>query len=351
METDGLSRKRRLKPLGPVMPRIPLRRHIRRPLNLANIVRGQVLVAEILGTLERSANSVERDMGWVRARTDGDGYETTNLRIIDRARSGLQPLSEEKLDLLETRFPSLRSARKLLFWTLLDNGTLPTDTVCGARRFLHDQSYWIVHTPIILSERHRDCACRIPLQLISNNALARLALLGTLDGVTALWLLLREAIEVEDDPMATLRIGKHIPAAIALYGCSSSTCFRVAVLIFARMRQLILDKVEANGQVLDLKKYDLAAASASAASWASSARPYPEADAENAGKTVLVCEQLQRWVECWIAPTRSADRHEVTACWQDRFGPGAYLSETENRKFPLHSGTVVTLKKALGDYW
>jgi len=117
------------------------------------------------------------------------------------------------------------------------------------------------------------------------------------------------------------------------------------------MRQLILDQVEAHGFVLDLTSYDLAAASDSAAHWASLARPYAEANAKNAGKEVPVCDELKSWVERWIAPIRSVNEPGITARWLDGFGPAAYLRETDRRTFPLHGRVVAMLKGTLRDYW
>ncbi len=342
------SRRRSLDSwVPPTLPRVG-----RHPYDFTQLTRGQALVADVLGTPERSANSIEAAMGWVRPRS-GDADGTWNARIIDRARSAEQPLSDARLDCLQERFPSIRVTRNLPLWPLLRRGELAPEIAGRATKFLDAPSFWILHAPVHPWVTNiREISFERDLHQITDEDLARLTLLGTLNGLTALLLLLYEAQVRRPNRDEALRVAKRIPAALALYGCTSRVCERVAYLVFARLRQLYLDRIEVDGTKLDLAAYDLATAAMHAGEWNGTDLPSDRMRAGAKKPNAPIPEERTTWLNHWLAPTQSISAStDSVRRWREGCGPGARLMRMEKNFFPLCSRAMGVLKATLDKYW
>ena len=96
-----------------------------------------------------------------------------------------------------------------------------------------------MHAPLFGAYRRRP---------IDTTLLSRLAACGTFDAVASLWAVLLEA-QFEGRAELAFECARYLVAAISLLGATPVGC-RVALPILARIRQLSLDRMQWQGQML-----------------------------------------------------------------------------------------------------
>lgn len=161
--------------------------------------------------------------------------------------------------------------------------------------------------------------------------LARLAACGTFDAVAALWALL---LEVQSERRAELafQCARYLVVAISLLG-ATPVGSRVALPIFARIRQVSLDKMRWAGQMLSLSDYDLPTRCATASmlpvlcmapeerSKSTIEVPWPIDRQRRLGRHVVVPQERLEWVDSQLPPTRSATRAPLRQKWSILLSP------------------------------
>lgn len=191
----------------------------------------------------------------------------------------------------------------------------------------------------------------------------RLAACGTLDAVSALWSLLLEA-EADGAHQVAWQCARHLPATLALAARNQSVR-RVALPIFARMRQLTLDGLRLDGQTLQLSRYELLRVSDSAINLPPlrliglNRKPQPliagipMPESATIGRKLMVPGASVAWLSRNLAPEGPAGRatgQQAGRKWLTRDGkPG--ISPCDPRVTPgLHPAAITRLKEALGDW-
>lgn len=219
---------------------VPLRR------DLPGLLRCLATIdAAIAATQERSSHAVERRLQWVRRRRSEAG--TTDSGRIRRARHGQCVLRASTIEQIYQHFPEARSPNCPLLWMLVTGkNTVPNDPYA----FIGDSAFYAVHKGGVLAR-----IFAVPRDFLSDEDLTRLTLQGTYDAVAVLWLLLADTSH-RNSTEDRLRIASYLPPAFALLSRDPSA-HRVALILFARARQLVLDSVGSDGRRLALETYDL----------------------------------------------------------------------------------------------
>jgi hypothetical protein len=230
--------------------------------DLADLLRA-VMVIEAVSDRRPSASSddIEKGLGMVRQAKETGSRRISSGRIAQSRRGdhGLHPKTLERILELE---PDAWPVCSPIIWELVRFGRF---------HLLHPDLYYeaiskpvhnLLHLRTLLFGVQRLGSLFNPVTLVQ---LRCLVALGTLDAVTALWKLLLEAVEEGNNNI--LMIASHIPPALAMFHRRAEGK-RTAILLFARMRQLILDRVKFDGEELSLSGYDLAAVAGRACTWA-----------------------------------------------------------------------------------
>ena len=243
------------------------------------------------------------------------------------------------------------SVRHSPLWGLVRTGQLPCEGGDRGYGKLDDAAYWTVREPLVLTNGVRGLTW--PVLHMTEDGLVRLAAQGSVDAVAALWMLLLEDSGSERDPKEILIIATYIPPAIALLSLSP-VGLRVARLLFARIRQLVLDSLVYDGYQLSLERYDLAKVTETVTGWSpgciGSANPYKDRR-KGAEPTPSA---IHDWMERSRAPLRKIRRQPAKPRWRVDLSPSAHTTE---RRFKLehlsvmHANAIAISKAELKDYW
>ena len=247
------------KLLGIAEPIVLLERNYR-PYDFASILESVIAIEAISDRMSVSSSyAIEDRLGLVKKREGSTGTQTTGA--ISKSRKGDKgldpPLLQKLMDLDSAALPWCSA----LIWELIRSGDLQLGSEQRYRTF-SERVCNILHvrTLVFGIQRIGDVYFR-PVTL---HHLRCLVTIGTLDAITALWMLL---IQARDEGAGNvLVIASHIPPALALFHCRPEGR-RTAILLFARMRQLILDKVQSDAFELSLCRYSLTNAASESISW------------------------------------------------------------------------------------
>lgn len=254
-----------------------------------------------------SSHIIEEKLGWVKKRRkspDKEGREhvgSLNSGRIAKARKGDHGLSPRTIQELQHLCRGKVPYCSPVIWELIRSNTVEEHRKAEPYKSLSDAAFNITHCDTIFAvQRLGGHSARS----LTHHDVLRLAALGNLDAITALWLLLNDAIA--DRAASALLIASYIPPALALlYRRPEGR--RIAVLLFARMRQLILDSVSVGNRELSLCRYSVIRAAEAA-----SKRPAFDDDAATMPKRMLeqrevhpdVPNSVADWFKQWCAPTR-----------------------------------------------
>lgn len=198
---------------------------------------------------------------------------------------------------------------------------------------------------------------------VTEELIGQLATCGTLDAVAALWSLLLEA-KAEDSHEIAWQCARHMPPALAL-AAQNRPVRRVALPIFARIRQLALDALNFNGQKLQLSRYELLRVSESAVdlpplqitgSFRSSPPVivgYRTSANRTVGRELVVPEARLSWVLKHLipeVPARMAACCRVGMKWLSRDGKPGIRPCDPQATHGLHPLAIARLREALGDW-
>lgn len=290
-------------------------------------------------------------MGWVKTREDGSG--TLNRCVIAPARSADKLLSAYRLSELQRLCPGIDGARRLPLWRLLDGEAFSPQAGRECLAQLSEDAYWTLHEPIFPWIRSRAFVWELDIEQLTEEKLLQLCFLGTLDGVAVLWLLLSEAVRTKQNMALALRIGAHLPPALALYARTSPAYARIAVLIFARLRQLVLDPLRADNEAFAFEGYDLRRAANEARDW-----PDPEIMLGARGGRRLPskiflqpCHEawINRWRGSLVAPAPVLDASARR--WHRRLRPSNVIALHPAGLHPLSPRAKKEIRRSLGGYW
>lgn len=229
--------------------------------DLADLLRTVMIIEAVSARRpSMSADNIEKAIGNVKQAKDTGTRRFSSRRVAKGRRGdhGLDPKTLAKVLSLEPEaWPKCSS----IIWQLVRSGQfdLPHPDVYYDE--LSNPVYNLLHLQALVFGPWPLGTIENPVTLVQ---LRCLVVLGTLDAVTALWKLLIEAVEAGNDKI--LLIATYIPPALAMF-YRRPEGKRTAILLFARMRQLILDRVRFDGVELSLSRYDLAAVADQAPSW------------------------------------------------------------------------------------
>ncbi|WP_157511115.1 hypothetical protein [Frateuria sp. Soil773] len=342
--------------------------------DLADLLQS-VMIIEAVSDRRPSASSdnIEVALGLVKQVRDTNKRRFSSGRVT-QSRRGDHALRPETLKEVLSLEPEAWPVCSDIIWPLLRSGRF---------ELLHPDLYYKglskpVHTVLHFKTSTFSFG---PLGAVFNPVtlghVSCLAVLGTLDAVTALWKLLIEAIENGDHTV--LMIARHIPPALAMF-YRRPEGRRTAIVLFARMRQLILDRVQVDGIELSLSNYDLAAVADGTSSWGlpslgaphhpafpkeaetrslvspvegkEAAKPVRHGLPSHRGPPELPKEAL-KWLERACAPIRKVRRRRITgAKWTGR---APWPIDVINQPHPSHAAwgdyAIAQFKKELGDYF
>jgi hypothetical protein len=207
-----------------------------------------------------SSDDIEKAIGIVKQAKD-TGTRRFSSRRVAKGRRGDHGLAPETLEKILSLEPDAWPVCSPIIWELVRFGRFDLQNPDLYYKALSKPVHNALHLQTSFLGVQRLGTLFNPVTLVQ---LRYLTVLGTLDAVTALWKLLLEAIEGGDNTVLT--IASHIPPALAIF-YRRPEGKRTAILLFARMRQLILDQVQFDGLELSLSSYNLAAFAERACAW------------------------------------------------------------------------------------
>lgn len=230
--------------------------------DLADLLRSVMAIEAVSGRRSSvSSDDIEKGLGMVKQAKD-TGSRRISSRRIAQARRGDHALGpkiyQKVLELAPHAWPECSP----IIWELVRSGRLHSQNADEYYSTISKQIHSLLHLRTTAFGLQRLGWIFNP---VTFDHLRCLVALGTLDAVTALWKLLIEADDEGSDKV--LAIASYIPPALATF-YRRPEGRRTAILLFARMRQLILDRVQWGGRELSLCDYDLRAVADRAFSWA-----------------------------------------------------------------------------------
>ena len=220
--------------------------------DLTDILRSVMLIEAVSDRRSSlSSDEIEKAIGMVKQAKDTGTRRFSSQRVA-KSRRGDHGLAPETLEKILSLDPDAWPVCSPIIWELLRFGRFDLQNPDLYYKAISKPVHNALHLQTSFFGVRRLGTLFNPITFVQ---LRYLALLGTLDAVTALWKILLEAIRRGDNTV--LMIASHIPPALAIfYGRPEGK--RTAILLFARMRQLILDRVQFGGLELSLSGYCLA---------------------------------------------------------------------------------------------
>lgn len=275
---DAPKKKSKARFLGRGVEIIVLERKYR-PYDLASLLESVMVIEATSSRLpSASSNAIEDKLGMVKRRPSSAGVLSSGR--IAKSRRGDNGLDPRLLQRVMRLHPGAFPWWSPLIWELIRCGQMSLQDEEARYSSFSARVHKLLHVRTMLFGTQRVGAGIF--RPVTLHHLRCLVAIGTLDAIAALWMLLIQAEEGGDDTM--LMIARHIPSALAMF-YRRPEGQRTAVLLFARLRQLILDRIRANGYELSMCRYDLVAMANKAVAW-----PFPEIempfDTELRGRTV-----------------------------------------------------------------
>lgn len=286
--------------------------------DLADILESVMIIEATSAYMPRpSSDAIEVKIGMVKQAKATEGRRLSSGRITKARRGDHRlelPTIQKLLDIDRQIWPECSP----LIWELIRSGKLNPLTEAGCYSTLSASVRKLLPAPperFGILRKGGD-----PHALTTPHHLRCLVAAGTLDTITALWMLLIQADAAGSDNV--LLIASYIPPALAMF-CRRPEGRRTAIFLFARMRQSILDRVQWGGQELSLCGYDLHAAATRAAFWPTPAVEIPHKP--------NLCNEPPRIKKLSPAELEAIDRL-VQSARRSRFA-----------KRVVHTGKVVTV--------
>ncbi|MFC4761756.1 hypothetical protein ACFO8R_01300 [Dyella koreensis] len=253
------------QPSGPTFPgkgaEIALLERKYRPYDFASVLESVMAIEAISSAMPRASSEViEDELGMVKERQDGPGRVSSGR--IAKSRRGDHGLDAQVLQRLIQLKPRAWPWCNPFIWELMRSGQLPMQDEEVRYNTFSEQVHKLLHVRTMMFGIQRVGSGSF--QPVTLHHLRCLVMVGTLDAIAALWMLLIQAVAKGSDDI--LVIASHIPPALAMF-YRRPEGQRTAVLLFARMRQLILDRVRTDVHELSLCRYDLPAVANRAMAW------------------------------------------------------------------------------------
>jgi len=298
-----------------------------------------------------SAHAVEKLLGWVDGRNSKAGSK--NSGRIAKARTGKHVLPEDTLARLTLCCRDVQPLMRSPLWELVRTGRFSEKMGADAYEILNDAAYWAIHVPIPLVSAERGRAWLI--DRFTEDRLANLAAQGSLDAVAALWMLILGSSMQKSDLKQIFTIATYIPPTLALLS-RSPVGLRVARLLFARIRQITLDRVVFDGYQLSLESYDLEKVAETVIGWSPGcigpANPYTKLHGKR--EAAPTPELIQNWMTQSRAPLRKVRRQPAKPRWRVNLSPSAHTTESRfGLKHPcvMHPKAIDICRAELKEYW
>lgn len=198
---------------------------------------------------------------------------------------------------------------------------------------------------------------------VTEELVGKLAACGSIDAVAVIWSLLLEAA-ADGSQEIVWQCARHLPPALALTAQCRSVR-RIALLIFARIRQLTLDGLTFDGRTLELAQYELL-------SVADSSHDLPPVEATGGfltpssvalrsltsrstiGRRLRVPEARRAWVSAHLVPEsqgRSATGRQTLGKWLASNGSSVGIRPCDPQAtVGFHPAAVRRLRDALGEW-
>lgn len=292
--------------------------------DLSDILRA-VMIIEAVSDRRPSVSSdeIEKAIGMVKQAKDTGTRRFSSQRVA-KSRRGDHGLAPETLEKILSLEPDAWPECSPIIWELLRFGRFDLQNPELYYKAISKPVHNALHLQTSFLGVRRLGTLFNPVTFVQ---LRYLALLGTLDAVTALWKLLLEAVEESNDKV--FMIASHIPPALAMF-YRRAEGKRTAILLFARMRQLILDRVQFDGEELSLSGYDLAAVADRACTW-----EFP--DLGMLHHSALRTEARTRWLgsRAEVKETGEPARRGLPAHYTLPDLPGNVMEWVERERAPL----------------
>jgi hypothetical protein len=339
----------------PFHPLVLLPRQAKRfPKDLAATLLTVACAEGVLETDQASPHAWEAERYGATPRGYGSGSKTRGT--MARSRSGQHVVSFPRLAEWQQDRPRVTTTARSGVWSLLRRADLPGGNATSLLSTLETTPYWIVHRRF---PHGREPAIRMSAQ---DDVLKQLAACGSFDGIAALWALLLEAM-AHGYLAVALNCARYLPPSLALLACTVPGR-RVAHVMFACIRQLTLDHLRHDGNMLALANYDLPAVSATA---------------ENLGRATIVdVQKVERgtpasirretfhrselavdvpvatiaWINANRANIESCDRSSRRRIWLPNLSPFTHPASPchRNAEPHYHADALARFRATLGRY-
>lgn len=198
---------------------------------------------------------------------------------------------------------------------------------------------------------------------VTEELVGKLAACGSIDAVAVLWSLLLEAA-ADGSQEIVWQCARRLPPALAL-AAQCRSVRRVALLIFARIRQSTLDGLTFEGRTLELSQYDLLSATDSSLDLPTLEvtelfrRSSPVAlrsltsPESTLGRQLIVPEERRAWVLAHLVPEgqeRGATGRRARGKWLASNGSLGISPCDPRATVGFHPAAVRRLRDALGDW-
>jgi hypothetical protein len=276
---------------------------------------------------------------------------TKSQGLFAKHRNGKHVASPETLAMLAKKCPGVGRVLQSPLWSLTRTGLAPPDPKHERFDTLDDVHFWSVHGCMPPASNIRLFSLPLPL---TEDVLTRVCSLGSLDAVAILWLVILDAKRVKPDSPDILEIARYLPPTLALLQRTPAGA-RIANLLFARVRQLLLDDLSSGGRVLALESYDLSEMAQTVVGWSPGVLDPPTRERfllYREKKGTLPDAAIQ-WVQQSLTSTQKRRRDVRRGRWGASLGPGAYIARYDKLKPSpsWHVNAIVRLQATLGDYW
>ena len=294
-----------------------------------------------------SAYAVEKKLKWpVRARCNDSGPKTPGL--ISKYRTGEHLPAVPTLRQLESSFPLVRPVSQSCLWGLLRHGLRGSAIdFWAALESLDDDAFRVTHASLFPESRSMRLTS-LGLARPTTRTLQELVALGSVDAIAALVLLGTVAFARVGEECRKLAL-RHVPPALAVFS-ETPTGSRVAPLVFACLRQTVLDDARIDGKRLRLDDYDIRIVG----HMMPPVLPRQIMDTRQfrprGTGTLKTFDYVREWIASNLAPLECEGR-SANSCWAPSLSPASHCQRLAREGLGFHETVLREFASTLKCYW
>lgn len=300
-------------------------------------------------TANNSAHSVEVKLLQVTNRHGKSGKG--NSGQVTRWYRGYQVASDRSIIKLISVFPDINEIYQSQFWKILDEGLNTMKEVESALNILHDDAFWVCHSPNQYRLNVKSSSIIIEL---NEQLLHRLVVQGSMDSLIALYAHTMLA-QLNHYYESAIYIASYIPVALALMKRDRVFDHTIEI-IFCRLRQLVIDGIISDKKSLWLQDYNLEEilidVPENLPMKPNPANPHIIRNAREYYKKTKLDPKISKWIENSRPQKQVITKNQKKlGKWKDDLFPSKLYSKDSNSYFPFANMAVDIFTLVLKDYW